>query len=178
DALARFFDTGQRRGGFERGIELAIERMLVDPNFLFRIEHDPPNAAAGDVFSVTDLELASRLSFFLWSSIPDEALLAAAESGHLHEPPTLNREVRRMLGDRHSRALVENFASEWLSLRRLRDVSPDPVLFPEFDGNLRDAFARETELLIESTLREDRPITDLLTSDYTFVNERLADHYG
>ena len=178
DALMAFYETGRARGGFEAGIEFAIRGLLVDPEFLFRVEVDPPGTAPGTPYRISDLELASRLSFFLWSSIPDDELLARAEAGTLREPGVLRAEVRRMLADPKSAALVDNFAGQWLFLRNMRSVKPDPIAFPEFDGNLREAFSRETELWFESQVREDRSVLDVLTSDYTFVNERLAEHYG
>ena len=178
DALLAFYDAGRARGGFEAGIEFALRAILVDPEFLFRIEVDPPGTPPGRPYRISDLELASRLSFFLWSSIPDDELLARAEAGTLREPGVLRAEVRRMLADPKSAALVDNFAGQWLFLRNMRSVKPDPIAFPEFDGNLREAFSRETELWFESQVREDRSVLDVLTSDYTFVNERLARHYG
>ena len=178
DALMAFYDAGQARGGFEAGIEFALRAILVDPEFLFRIEVDPAGTPPGAPYRISDLELASRLSFFLWSSIPDDELLALAEAGTLREPGVLRAEVRRMLDDPKSGALVDNFAGQWLFLRNMRSVKPDPIAFPEFDGNLREAFSRETELWFESQVREDRSVLDVLTSDYTFVNERLAEHYG
>ena len=178
DALMAFYDAGRSRGGFEGGIEFALRAILVDPEFLFRIEVDPPGTPPGTPYRISDLELASRLSFFLWSSIPDDGLLALAEAGTLREPGVLEAEVRRMLADPKSAALVDNFAGQWLFLRNMRSVKPDPIAFPEFDGNLREAFQRETELWFESQVREDRSVLDVLTSDYTFVNERLAEHYG
>ena len=178
--LLTFYDSG-RRDGFEAGIRAALERVLIDPEFLFRIERDPAGQAGGQVASgayrLSDLELASRLSFFLWSSIPDEELLAVAERGQLDEPAVLERQVRRMLADPRSGALVSNFVSQWLHLRNLRVAAPDGAQFPEFDDNLRDAFQRETELLFDDQIRNDRSVVDLLTANYTFVNERLARHY-
>ena len=178
DALMAFYEAGRARGGFEAGIEFALRAVLVDPEFLFRIEVDPPGTPAGTPYRISDLELASRLSFFLWSSIPDDELLVLAEAGTLREPGVLRAQVRRMLADPKSAALVDNFAGQWLFLRNMRSVKPDPIAFPEFDGNLREAFQRETELWFESQVREDRSVLDVLTSDYTFVNERLAEHYG
>ncbi|MCY4029756.1 MAG: DUF1592 domain-containing protein [Acidobacteria bacterium] len=178
DALLAFYDAGRARGGFEAGIEFALRAILVDPEFLFRIEVDPAGTPPGTPYRISDLELASRLSFFLWSSLPDDELLALAEAGMLREPGVLRAEVRRMLADPKSAALVDNFAGQWLFLRNMRSVKPDPIAFPEFDGNLREAFSRETELWFESQVREDRSVLDVLTSDYTFVNERLAEHYG
>ena len=178
--LLTFYDSG-RRDGFEAGIRAALERVLIDPEFLFRIERDPAGQAGGQVASgayrLSDLELASRLSFFLWSSIPDEELLAVAERGQLDEPAVLERQVRRMLADPRSGALVSNFVSQWLHLRNLRVAAPDGAQFPEFDDNLRAAFQRETELLFDDQIRNDRSVVDLLTANYTFVNERLARHY-
>jgi hypothetical protein len=177
-ALVDFYKAGRSEGNFETGVALALQRILVSPEFLFRIERDPANAVPGAAYRITDLELASRLSFFLWSSIPDEELLSLAERGRLQDSATLERQVRRMLADSRSRALVDNFAAQWLSLRTLRAMSPDPNAFPDFDDNLREALRQETELLVESMLREDRSILQLLTANYTFLNERLARHYG
>jgi hypothetical protein len=165
-------------GGFEAGIEMALSGVLVSPEFLFRVEQDPAGIPPNTVYRISDLELASRLSFFLWSSIPDEELLGAAIAGKLHEPAVLEAQVRRMLADTRSRALVSNFASQWLHLRNLDSITPDMRLFPDFDDNLRQAFREETELFFESVLREDRSVLDLLRANYTFVNERLAKHYG
>jgi len=176
--LLELYEAGRQVGGFETGIEWALERILVAPSFLFRIERDPTNVAAGKVYRISDLELASRLSFFLWSSIPDDELLEEAVRGRLKDPAVLARQVRRMIGDSRSSALVTNFAGQWLQLRNLRLATPDPDAYPDFDENLREAFQRETELLITSQLREDRSVLDLLSANYTFVNERLARHYG
>jgi hypothetical protein len=164
--------------GFEAGIEMALAAVLVSPEFLFRVEQDPSGIPSGTPYRVSDLELASRLSFFLWSSIPDDELLDAAEAGKLHEPAVLDRQVRRMLADGRSSALVNNFAAQWLRLRNLDSITPDMRLFPDFDDNLRQAFRKETELFFESILHEDRSVLDLLSANYTFVNERLAKHYG
>ena len=150
----------------------------MSPQFLIRIEQDPARLAPGSAYRVSDLELASRLSFFLWSSLPDDALLDAAVRGDLRQPKLLEQQVRRMLADERSRSLVTNFASQWLQLRKLDSITPDLRLFPNFDDNLRQAFRQETELFFESVMREDRSINDLLGADYTFVNERLAKHYG
>jgi hypothetical protein len=175
----QFFREGAAEGGgFDGGIENALSAVLVSPQFLFRIETDPASVAPGTVYRVSDLDLASRLSFFLWSSLPDDALLDAAVRGDLRQPKRLEQEVRRMLADERSSSLVTNFASQWLHLRSLESVTPDLRRFPNFDDNLRQAFRQETELFFESILREDRSITDLLAADYTFVNERLAKHYG
>jgi mono/diheme cytochrome c family protein len=176
--LLTFFKTGRAGGGFDAGIEMALERILVGPEFLFRVERDPAGVPPGTAYRLSDRELASRLSFFLWSSIPDDELLGLAEQGKLKDPGVLEQQVRRMLADPRSSSLVTNFASMWLYLRNLRLVNPDPDVFPEFDENLREAFARETELFFESMLREDRSVTDLVSADYTFLNERLARHYG
>ncbi len=175
----QFFREGSAEGaGFEAGIESALTAILVSPQFLFRIEADPAGAAPGTVYRLNDLELASRLSFFLWSSLPDDALLNTAERGELRQPAVLEAHVRRMLSDERSRSLVTNFATQWLHLRGLESVTPDLRRFIDFDDNLRQSFREETELFFESILREDRPVTDLLSADYTFLNERLAKHYG
>jgi mono/diheme cytochrome c family protein len=176
--LLAFYQEGRAAGSFEAGIELALNRLLVSPSFLFRIELDPREAAAGTPYRISDLDLASRLSFFLWSSIPDDRLLDLAERGKLRDPVVLEKEVRRMLADPKSAALITNFAGQWLYLRNVGAVLPDRRLFPDFDENLRRAFKRETELFFESIVREDHSVLDLLTADYTFLNERLARHYG
>jgi hypothetical protein len=177
EPLLPFYRRARERGGFEAGIQAALERILVDPEFLFRFEHDPATVAPGTVHRLTDVELASRLSFFLWSSIPDDELLDVAAQGKLKDPAVLERQVRRMLADSRSQALVGNFFGQWLMLRNIRGVSPDPNVFPEFDENLREAFQRETELFIEDQLHEDKSVLELLSADYTFLNERLARHY-
>ena len=175
----QFFREGSAEGaGFESGIENALSAILVSPRFLIRVEEDPAGVAAGTAYRVSDLELASRLSFFLWSSIPDDELLDAAVRGDLRQPKLLEQQVRRMLADKRSSSLVTNFASQWLQLRKLDSITPDLRLFPNFDDNLRQSFRQETEMFFESILREDRPVTELLSADYTFVNERLAKHYG
>ena len=176
--LLAFYRTGHASGGFESGIRTAIERLLIDPEFLFRIERDPEGLAPGAPYWLADLELASRLSFFLWSSIPDDELLDVAAAGRLSDGAELERQVRRMLADPRAAALVENFAGQWLALRSVDGLAPDPNLYPEFDENLRGALRRETDLFLESQLREDRSVVDLLRADYTFLNERLARHYG
>ena len=176
--LMPFYDQGNVEGGFERGIQRAIERVLVSPEFLFRIERDPDMTMADDVYRVTDLELASRLSFFLWSSIPDDQLLDLAVQGELSDPQVLEQQVRRMLADSRSHALVNNFAEQWLFLRDVDAKEPDEGFFPGFDENLRQALRRETALFVDSILRDDRSVLDLITADHTFVNERLARHYG
>ena len=181
DSLLRFFDAGRAEGGgFDAGIQFALERILVDPDFLLRVYRDPARLdAGGTVYRLSDLELASRLSFFLWSSIPDETLLQLAEAGRLGDPATLERQVRRMLADpRAAEALVEDFAAQWLNLRRIGEVVVDPVRYPQYDESLLEAFEEEVERFVASTLAEDRSVTDLLDADYTFVNERLARHYG
>ena len=177
-SLMSFYRVGRDKGSFESGIEFALRAILVDPEFLFRVEKDPSDSAPGEPYRVSDLELASRLSFFLWSSIPDDQLTAVAAAGDLREPGVLEQQIQRMLADPRSDALVDNFAGQWLFLRNMRSVKPDPIAFPEFDGNLREAFQRETQLWFESQVREDRSVLEVLTSDYTFVNERLARHYG
>jgi hypothetical protein len=172
------YRKGAGSGGFEAGIRLALESILVSPEFIFRMEFDPPGAAAGSVNRVSDVELASRLSFFLWSSLPDDELLAVAERGELGRPDVLAAQVRRMMADLRSNELVKNFAGQWLYLRNIARIQPDPAVFPAFDENLRQAMAKETELLVESTFREDRNVAALLDTNYTFVNQRLAEHYG
>ena len=182
DNLMKIYQSGMASAKdapeFEEGIRAAIQRILVDPEFLFRIERDPSGVAPGTAFQLSDVELASRLSFFLWSSIPDDELLDLAERNKLKSPDVLERQVHRMLTDARSEALVSNFAGQWLYLRNVQKVWPNPDVFPDFDVNLRDDFQRETELLFQSIVREDRSIVDLLRNDYTFVNERLAHHYG
>jgi hypothetical protein len=180
--LLAFFDQGRREGrSFDTGIQFALERLLVDPEFLLRLHKrgNRPDEGRPTPVPLSDIELASRLSFFLWASIPDEHLLAAAERGQLSRPGALEKEVRRMLADpRAVGALVDNFAAQWLNLRRVEEVVVDPARYPNYDETLLQAFRRETELFVASTLREDRPVADLLDADYTFVNERLARHYG
>jgi mono/diheme cytochrome c family protein len=176
--LMAFYETGRQERDFDRGIEKALRAMLVSPNFLFRIERDPAGAAAGTVYRIPDGELASRLSFFLWSSAPDGQLLDLAEKGRLRDPAVLASEVRRMLADRRSDALISNFVGQWLYLRNLATVKPDPDVFPEFDDSLRQSYRQETELFVASVFRENRSVLDLLNADYTFLNQRLAEHYG
>jgi cytochrome c5 len=178
EPLLRFYRDGRREGTFEKGIQAALERLLVSPQFLFRIEREPANVEPGGPYRISDIELASRLSFFLWSSLPDDQLLDAASRGTLKDPKTLEAHVRRMLADSRSDALVKNFGGQWLFLRNLKAVDPDANAFPDFDDNLREAFRRETELFLESQMREDRPLAELLTANYTFANERLARFYG
>ena len=188
ESLLSFYEDGRKEGNregsrvgdFETGIERAVEGLLVSPEFLFRVEREPApaGAASNGIYRITDLELASRLSFFLWSSIPDEALLDAAISGKLHNPAVLEQHVRRMLADPRADALVSNFVGQWLFLRNLPAVLPDPRKDPDFDDDLRQGFRRETEMFAGSIFRENRSVLDLLTASYTFVNERLAKHYG
>ncbi len=175
--LLRFYDEGSR-DGFEAGVELALRAMLASPKFVFRAERDPAGVAPGEIYTLGDLELASRLSFFLWSSIPDDELLDVAEQGRLREPDVLQRQVQRMLADPKSQALVTNFAAQWLHVRNVRSATPDKNDFPNFDDTLRQAFARELELFLSSVILGGGSVLDLLTADYTFVNERLALHYG
>ena len=176
--LMNFYRMGRSDGSFDAGIQLALERLLISPDFLFRVERDPIDSDPGTIYALTDLEIASRLSYFLWSSGPDDELLALAERSRLNDPAILEQQVMRMLADPRATALVQNFAGQWLYLRNLRGAVPDPLVFPEFDENLREAFAKETEMFVESLLREDTSVLDLLGADYTFVNERLARHYG
>jgi hypothetical protein len=178
DTLMTFYRTGRSDGSFDTGIQLALERLLISPDFLFRIEQDPLELVGGAAYELSDLELASRLSFFLWSSIPDDELLQHAENGTLNDPLILEQQTRRMLADSRSKAMVQNFAAQWLYLRNLRSLVPDAVEFPEFDENLREAFRQESVLFFESLIREDLSLLDLLGTGYTFVNERLAEHYG
>jgi hypothetical protein len=179
EPLLRFYGTGRADGGFEAGVELAVRALLASPGFVFRAEQAPPGAAPGTIHAVSDVELASRLSFFLWSSIPDDELLAVAEAGTLRHPLVLEAQVRRMLADPRAEAsLVDNFAAQWLQIRNIRAATPDKNLFPNFDDNLRRALATELELFVASVVREDRSVVDLLTADDTFLNERLAVHYG
>ena len=178
EVLLGFFDEGRREGGFDAGVEMALRWLLASPEFVLRVERDPAGVAAGESYAVSDLELASRLSFFLWSSIPDGELLDLAVAGRLREPAVLEAQARRMLADERSRALVTSFASQWLYLRNVPAVVPDEDRFPDVGEGLRQAMRRETELFVESVFREDRNVLDLLTADYTFINERLARHYG
>ena len=171
------YRTAKAEDGFDAGIEMGLSAILSAPEYLFRIERDPARAA-GTSYSISDLELASRLSFFLWSSIPDDELLDVAARGDLDKPAILERQVKRMLADPRSENLVTNFASQWLHLRNLDSITPDMRLFPDFDDNLRQAFRQETELLVDSVIRENRSVLDLLRANYTFLNERLAKHYG
>ena len=177
-ALIGFFEAGRLEGAYDRGIQVALERVLVDPEFLFRIERDHDGMSPGSVYQLSDIELASRLSFFLWSSIPDDELLAVAEREELSTPEVLEQQVRRMLADPRASEMINDFASQWLLVRNVRFAEPDRALFPGFDGNLREALARETELFFEDQFRRDRSALDLLRADYTFLNNRLAEHYG
>ena len=176
--LTQFYQAGRGEGGFEGGIEAALQRILADPQFIYRGEREPANAVAGKPYRITDLELASRLSFFFWSSIPDEELLSVATSGRLREPAVLEQQVKRMLADRKSTALVSNFTGQWLGLRSLKTYEPVVNLYPDYDDNVRAAYQREVELFFASVVQEDRSILDLLDANYTFVNERLAKQYG
>jgi hypothetical protein len=176
--LLEFNETGRRQGTFETGIQYALQRLLAGPKFVFRLERDPRAVAPGSVYPIGGYELASRLSFFLWSSLPDAELLRLAGQGRLNDAAVLDQQVRRMLADPRSRALVDNFAGQWLQVRNLRTIVPNSNEFPDFDDNLRQAFQQETELFFESIIREDRSLLDLMTADYSFVNERLAKHYG
>ncbi|HVZ23347.1 MAG TPA: DUF1592 domain-containing protein [Vicinamibacterales bacterium] len=176
--ILQFYAAGRKAGSFDAGIERGVERILASPYFVFRVERDPAGVTAGTPYRISDVELASRLSFFLWSSIPDETLLRLAEQGRLKNDAVLDAQVRRMLADPKASALVSNFAGQWLQLRNVRSVQPNSDLFPDFDDNLRESMRRETELFFQSIVTEDRSVLDLLTADYTFVNERLARHYG
>jgi cytochrome c551/c552 len=179
ETLLSFFQSGRNQGGsFDAGIERALRLILSSPEFVFRFERDPATVATGASYRIDDLELASRLSFFLWSSIPDDELLDLATAGKLSDPATLDRQVRRMLSDPRATALATNFAAQWLYLRNLKNIAPNPDDYPDFDDNLRQSMRTETEMFFESVVNEDRNVLDLLNADYTFVNERLARHYG
>ncbi len=178
ETLLSFYQTARNKDGFEAGIEMALRRILSDPQFVYRFERDPAGAPPDTTYHVSDLELASRISFFLWSSIPDDELLDVAAHGKLHDHSVLEHQVRRMLADPRAESLVSSFADQWLYLRNLHGVNPDLETFPNFDDNLRQAFKRETELFFGSIIQEDRSVIDLLDANYTFVNERLAKHYG
>ena len=173
-----FYEEVRGESGFDAGVQRALQRLLMSPEFLVRIERDPADVAPGTNYRITDLELASRLSFFLWSSIPDEELLDLAERNRLKNPAVLRQQVSRLLADQRSKAFVTNFTGQWLYLRNVRAATPDSLLFPDFDDNLRQALQRETEMLFETIVREDRSALDLLGARYTFVDERLARHYG
>ena len=179
ERLLGFYQRGRNEGGsFDSGVEAALQLVLASPEFLFRFEPDPTDLPHDAVYKINDLELASRLSFFLWSTIPDETLLNLASQGKLKDPAVLEQQVKRMLQDPRSEAIVKNFASEWLFLRNLKSTNPDFETFPDFDDNLRQSMRRETELFFGSIMKEDRNILDLLSANYTFVNERMARHYG
>ncbi len=176
--LFRFYDEGRATGGFEAGIRMGLQAILADPEFLFRFERTPPGVTAGENYRLSDVELASRLAFFLWSSLPDAELIDVAEAGQLSDPATLRQQVRRMLADARAESLSTVFAAHWLRLQNLQDVHPDVFVFPNWDQNLNRSMRRETELLFDRVVRDDRPVTDLLTTNETFVNQRLAEHYG
>jgi mono/diheme cytochrome c family protein len=178
EMLMGFYTSGRQAGSFDGGIEKALRRLLADPEFVYRREAAPANVPSGGAYRISDLALASRLSFFLWSTMPDDDLLTVAEQGRLHEPATLEKQVRRMLADPKSAELIGNFAGQWLNLRALDTITPNPSVYPDFDGNLRSGFRREVELLFDTIVHEDRSVLELLTADYTFVDERLARHYG
>jgi mono/diheme cytochrome c family protein len=178
EALMVFYEEGRRVGTFTEGIEFALRRLLASPQFLIRAEIEPEDVAPGEPYRITDLELASRLSFFLWSTIPDDELIEVASQGRLSDPEVLRQQVARMLDDPRSESLVGNFAQQWLYLRNLATTAPAQTVFPDWDDELRESFRRETEMLFESIMREDRSVLDMLTADYTFLNQRLADHYG
>ncbi len=178
ELLLGFYQRGRNNGTFDNGIEMALRRILADPEFVFRREAEPATLAAGQTYRISDLELASRLSFFIWSSIPDDELLTLATQNKLHDNTVLEQQVRRMLKDPRSSQLVQNFAGQWLSLRALQSQTPVPSEYPDFDDVLRQAMRKETEMFVNSVVQEDRPVTDLLDANYTFLNERLAQHYG
>ena len=178
EALLSFYQSGRNQASFETGIRTALQAIISSPEFVFRFERTPANVAAGTNYRITDLELASRLSYFLWSSAPDEQLISVASQGKLSDPAVLEKQVRRMLADPRAESLATNFAYEWLHLQNLKDASPDLFAYPDFDKTLSQSMLRETELFFDSIIREDRSILDLLTANYTFVNERLAKHYG
>jgi hypothetical protein len=178
ETVMSFYQSSRRRGGFTAAIQAGLERVLVAPDFLFRFETEPKEVAAGSPYRINSVELASRLSFFLWSSIPDDQLLDLATRGRLGTPAVIDQQVKRMLLDRRSASLIENFVGQWLELRNIGGVSPDPELFQDFDENLREAFRRETELFFDAQIRDDRSVLESLTANYTFVDERLARHYG
>jgi hypothetical protein len=173
-----FFREARKERGFDAGIEMGLSAILVNPNFLFRVEKDPEGVTPNTPYKITDIDLASRLSFFLWSSIPDDELLDAAERGDLSKPKVLEKQVRRMLADSRSKSLVNNFADQWLYLRNLDSFTPDLRLFPDFDDNLRQAFREETDLFVGNIFQNDRSVLELLKADYTYLNQRLAKHYG
>jgi hypothetical protein len=176
--LLNYYSQARKGGSFQDGIQFGLRRILASPSFVFRPEGEPASITAGTPYRITDAELATRLSFFFWSSLPDEALMRAARAGQLKNPGVMTVQVTRMLADARASAFVSNFAGQWLHLRNLKGRVPNSELFPDFDDNLRQAFQRETELFFESIIREDRSVLDLMNADYTFVNERLARHYG
>jgi hypothetical protein len=179
DTLMAFFEAGREDGGsFDYGIEAVVQRILADPEFIYRSEVEPADVAPGQPYRISDLELASRLSFFLWSSIPDTELVELASQGRLHDTKVLEQQVARMIADPRAEAFIENFTGQWLNVRGMKASEPVVDLFPDFDSTLRDSFRREIELFFGSVIQEDRSVLDLLTADYTFVNERLAKHYG
>jgi len=178
ERILPFYHEGRKAADFDAGIESALSAILVSPEFLFRVEEDPSGIASRTPYRISDLALASRLSFFLWSSIPDEQLLTLAERRELHEPAVLAVQTQRMLADPRSSALVSSFAAQWLQLRNLDSITPDGRLFPDFDDNLRQSMRRETEMHFEEVMREDRSVMELIKTDHTFLNERLAKHYG
>jgi hypothetical protein len=173
-----FYSQGYVEGGFDTGIQFALERLLVSPDFLFRIEQDPIDAKSRSPYFISETELATRLSFFLWSSLPDEELLDLAERGALRSPGVLEAQVNRMMLDSRFSGFIENFVGQWLYLRNIEDIYPDPASFPEFDENLRSAFQEETKLFLNDQIRSDRSVRELLSADYSYVNQRLAEHYG
>lgn len=177
ERLMDFYQSGQRAGGFERGIQKALQRILASPKFVFHVETQPAAVAPGEIYRISHLELAARLSFFLWSSIPDDELLQVAAKGLLHTPAVLEQQVRRMLADPRAGSLAANFAAQWLYLRNLKNMQPNSEEFPDFDDNLRQAFEQEALLFFQSIVEEDRNVLDFMTADYTFLNERLARHY-
>ena len=178
DMVMAFYRAGRAEGEFDRGIELALARILASPQFIYRLEEEPPNLRPGDAYRISDIDLASRLSFFLWSTGPDDELIRLATAGRLKDPAVLEQQARRLLSDQRSEALALNFAGQWLNLRGLQSAGPLPMLYPDFDDPLRQAMRREVELLFETIVREDKNVVELLTADYTFVDERLARHYG
>ncbi len=176
--LLSAYQAGRNEGDFESGVRMALQTILAHPEFVFRFERTPAGVAPGANYRITDLELASRLSYFLWSTAPDEELITLASQGKLHEPAVLEKQTRRMLADPKSRSLAENFAGEWLYLRNLKTLQPDVYLYPDSDDNLFQSMKKETELFFDSFLREDRDVTGMLNANYTYVDERLAKHYG
>jgi hypothetical protein len=178
DLLMQFYAAGRKAGDFDTGIQHGVARLLADPQFLYRMEADRPDLADGSVYRISDIELASRLSFFLWSTVPDDELLELAARGELADPRVVEHQVERMLKDPRATALVTNFAQQWLDIRGIRDIVPDPVLFPEYNPDLGHAFAQELQLFLGSVLLEDHSVLELLDAKHTFLNERLALHYG